>query len=90
MWWVAVTEQALTRIEIFTEGGLQVVANSPIVPTVYASNYRDFEVGTKHRVWGWKAAIRKATIGLPLADLVEQNEANGPDVCAPQAHGTAR
>lgn len=56
-----VTEQALTRIELFTEGGLQVVANSPLVPTVYASNYRDLEVGTKHRVWGWKAAIRKAT-----------------------------
>lgn len=58
---LAVTEQALTRIELFTEGGLQVVANTQHVPTVYASNYRDFEVGTRHRVWGWKAAIRKAT-----------------------------
>jgi hypothetical protein len=58
---LAVTEQGLTRIELFTGGGLQVVANSPLVPTAFASNYRDFEVGTKHLVWGWKAAIRKAT-----------------------------
>jgi hypothetical protein len=57
---LAVTEQALTRIELFTEGGLQVVANSPVVPTDYASNYRDFEVGSKHRAWGWKTAVRQA------------------------------
>ena len=55
-----VTEQGLTRIELFTEGGLQVVANSAVVPTVFASNYQDFAVGTRHRVWGWKTAIRKA------------------------------
>lgn len=55
-----VTEQGLTRIELFTEGGLQVVANSPGVPTAFASNYRDFAVGTRHHVWGWKTAIRKA------------------------------
>lgn len=30
---VPVTEQGLTRIELFTEGGLQVVANSPVVPS---------------------------------------------------------
>jgi hypothetical protein len=55
-----VTEQGLTRIELFTEGGLQVVANSLGVPTAFASNYRDFAVGTPHHVWGWKTAIRKA------------------------------
>lgn len=36
-----VTEQGLTRIELFTEGGLQVVANSAGVPTAFASNYQD-------------------------------------------------
>ncbi|GAA2872958.1 hypothetical protein GCM10010523_36330 [Paenarthrobacter ilicis] len=65
---LAVTEQALTRIELFTEGNLQVVANSPLMPTVHASNYRDFEVGTKHLVWGWKVAVRKAAAAAAEAD----------------------
>jgi len=64
---LAVTEQALTRIELFTDGGLQVVANSRVEPTTFASNYRDFEVGTKHRTWGWRAAIERARAAAALA-----------------------
>jgi hypothetical protein len=73
---LAVTEQALTRIELFTEGGLQVVTNSPCMPTTFASNYRDFAVGTQTRVWGWRTAIRKAmaaaeatSSNVPVRDL---------------------
>ena len=65
-----VTEQGLTRIELFTEGGLQVVANSPVVPTAFASNYRDFAVGTRHLAWGWKTAIRKAIAVQTPSDRV--------------------
>lgn len=46
---------------------LQVVANSPIVPTTFASNYRDFAVGTQHFVWGWKTAIRRAMAAATAA-----------------------
>ena len=56
-----VTAQGLTGIEIFTEGGLEVVATSPVAPHAFPSNFRDFEVGTKHNVWGWKAAIARVT-----------------------------
>jgi hypothetical protein len=52
-----VADQGLTGIEIFTEGGLEVVATSSVVPHDLPSNYRDLEVGTKHKVWGWKTAI---------------------------------
>lgn len=55
-----VGEQGLTRIELFTEGHLQVVANSPVNPSRFASNYRDFGIIARHQVWGWKAAIRMA------------------------------
>jgi hypothetical protein len=57
---VAATEQGMTRIELFTEGGLQVVATTNVIPTGRPSNYRDFEVGATHHVWGWRAAIRTA------------------------------
>lgn len=55
-----VVAQGLTRMEIFTEGGLAVVGNLRPVTTQFDSNYRDFHVGNTHRVWGWRTAIRQA------------------------------
>ncbi len=49
--------QGLTRIEAFTKTGSQIVGNSDdtIGASELASNFRDFEVGTVHHVWGWRA-----------------------------------
>lgn len=53
-------EQGLTPIEVFTEGGLQVVDAGQVVSTDLSSNFQDFSVGAQHKVWGWRTAIRKA------------------------------
>jgi hypothetical protein len=49
--------QGLTRIEAFTKTGSQILGNSDdtIGASELASNFRDFEVGTVHHVWGWSA-----------------------------------
>lgn len=57
----AVTQQGLTTIELFTEGGLRVVDTTPVVRNRLASNFRHFKTGTVHNVWGWRTAVRKAT-----------------------------
>jgi hypothetical protein len=57
---LAAVEQGLTRTELFTEGGLQVTGNAPVLDVGLSSNFRDFGVGTVHDVWGWRAAVRKA------------------------------
>jgi hypothetical protein len=56
---LAAREQGLTSTRIFTEGGLQVVDTANVVPSGLPSNMRDFQVGTRHNVWGWKAAIER-------------------------------
>jgi hypothetical protein len=57
---VAASEHGLVPIEVFTEGGLQVVDEGDVVPTGLPSNFQDFGVGTHHKVWGWRTAIRRA------------------------------
>lgn len=57
---LAATEHGLVRIELFTDGGLQVVDQADVAEAGLASNYRDVGVGTVHKVWGWKTAIRRA------------------------------
>ncbi|HXH78683.1 hypothetical protein [Nocardioides sp.] len=57
---LAATQEGLVPVEIFTEGGLQVVDQADVVETGAPSNFRDFGVGTVHKVWGWRTAIRKA------------------------------
>lgn len=58
---LAVVVQALTGIEIFTEGGLEVTGQSEdLAPSGPSSNFRDLGVGAKHHVWGWKTAVRAA------------------------------
>ena len=55
-----VIAQGLTPTTLFTEGGLQVVGNVGPIATSFDSSYRDHLVGAIHRVWGWRAAIRRA------------------------------
>ena len=57
---LAAVEQGLVRIELFTDGGLQVVDRGEVVSTGLPSNLRDMRVGAVHKVWGWKTAIRRA------------------------------
>lgn len=57
---VAARELGLVPIEVFTEGGLEVVDEGDVVATGLPSNFRDFSVGTHHKVWGWRTAIRRA------------------------------
>jgi hypothetical protein len=57
---LAATQQGLVPIELFTKGGLQVVDQSEVISTDLPSNFRDMQVGTVHKVWGWQTAIRRA------------------------------
>jgi hypothetical protein len=57
---LAATEQGLVPVEVFTKGGLQVVDQSEVISTDLPSNFRDFQVGTVDKVWGWQTAIRRA------------------------------
>jgi hypothetical protein len=55
-----VLAQGLTRIEAFTETGAEVLGNTDrtIGASLLTSNYRDFDVGAIHHVWGWRALPR--------------------------------
>lgn len=49
-----------TAIEVFTEGGSEIVGNIPLPETVaYDSPYRDLHVGAIHRTWGWRSLPRR-------------------------------
>ncbi len=50
----------MTRIELFTDGGLQVLGNRPVTPASAPSDRTDFRVGAVHQVSGWQARIRAA------------------------------
>lgn len=52
-------ERGLTGIELFTQGGMEVVATAPLCGGSQ-SNLDDFSVGTMHSVWGWRTAVRRA------------------------------
>lgn len=52
--------RALTRIEIFTEGGLQVTGNAQPNDAGQERWYGPIYIGQISRVWGWKATIRIA------------------------------
>ena len=53
-------ERALTRIEIFTEGHLQVTGNAEPNDEGQEPWYTDHYVDRETLVWGWKATIRLA------------------------------
>jgi hypothetical protein len=57
---LAASEHGLVPIELFTRAGLQVVDQAEVVSTDLPSNFRDLQVGTVHKVWGWQTAMRKA------------------------------
>lgn len=52
-------EHALTRIEIFSDGGVEVVGTAPLAAGVQ-SNLLEISVGTVHEVWGWATALERA------------------------------
>lgn len=52
-------EHGMTAIEIFTEGGAEVVDEAKLAGGVQ-SNMHDMTVGTRHKVWGWRAALDRA------------------------------
>lgn len=51
-----VTEQGLTRVELFTQGGYRITGTCAVGPNPWPSNYRDSGIGTVTKVWGWRAA----------------------------------
>jgi hypothetical protein len=57
---LAASDKGLVPIEVFTDGGLQVVDKGDVVDTGPPSNFRDFGVGAHHKVWGWRTVIRRA------------------------------
>jgi hypothetical protein len=61
---LAASEQGFVTVEVFTQGGLRVVDEGDIVATGLPSNFRDADVGTHHKVWGWRTAIRRAQTAL--------------------------
>jgi hypothetical protein len=57
---IGAVDHGLVPVDVFTQGGLQVVDQAEIVTTALPSNFSDMGVGTTHKVWGWKTAIRRA------------------------------
>jgi hypothetical protein len=53
--------QGLVRIEVFTEGGAQIVGNAADTAAVdrLTSAFRDHSVGTITYTWGWKMLPRR-------------------------------
>ena len=52
---------AMTRVEIFTEGHLNVVDTGAPVDPVAVAALHDYSVGATSKVWGWRAAIKNAS-----------------------------
>jgi hypothetical protein len=52
-------EHAMTAIEIFTEGGAEVVGAGVLAEGVQ-SNLHETSVGVSHKVWGWRTAMARA------------------------------
>ncbi len=70
--------QGLTRIEAITRTGAKVRGRVPLPEGLaIAPNYRDYRVGTVHKVWGWKV----------LGRLIEERLADEGKAVAGQAWG---
>ncbi|MDZ5146279.1 hypothetical protein [Microbacterium testaceum] len=64
-----VVAQALMGKELFTDGLLEIVANTPVVPTSLPNNFTDSGViGARVNVWGWRAAIGQVRAWRPEED----------------------
>ena len=59
-----VIKVAMTRIDLFTEGLLEITAVGSRVDQKARAEIHDNSVGSHHRVWGWRAAIQNAG-GIP-------------------------
>lgn len=53
----AFIEHGLVPIELFTAGGLRVTGTGA-VPVQELDTRTELQVGTRQKVWGWRAAIR--------------------------------
>lgn len=62
---LSVVVQALTRIEIFTEGGLEVIGHAPLLPHGLPARSETY-VGKIDHVWGWKATLTAPEEWWPL------------------------
>ena len=54
---MAAVQVGMTRIEIFTEAGCEVVGNAKVRKTGFDSHFGHKPVGTVLYVWGWEAAL---------------------------------
>jgi hypothetical protein len=61
---LAATELGLVHVQMFTEGQLEVMGTGTVVDSNGSSNFRDFSVEGRHKVWGWQTAIRRAQNAL--------------------------
>lgn len=61
----AVIAQALVGKNLFTDGLLEIVANTPVVPTALPNNFVDHGIGVTVNVWGWRAAIDQVRAWRP-------------------------
>ena len=52
-------EHGMTAIEIFTDGGAEVVATGALAGGAQ-SNMLNMNVGVTHKVWGWRTAMERA------------------------------
>lgn len=64
----SVLDQGLTRIQLFIDGGYQVVGSCAVGHNPWPSNFGRSAVGTTHKIWGWQAAARK--VDTPLRRLL--------------------
>ena len=55
---LAVIQQGLVGIDLFTKGSAVITANAALVDSDLTSPMRDFDVGTISQVWGYMTALR--------------------------------
>ena len=61
-------EQAMTRMELFHQGGLEVTGHDSSTRPRRLAGPDDLTVGASHLVWGWRSAIRH---GVEAAMAIE-------------------
>ena len=57
-----ILDNRMTRIEVFTHGGLVVHDNRPVIENGHPSNRGVHDIGTVHAGSGWRATIRAAAL----------------------------
>lgn len=57
-----ILDNKMTRVELFTQGGLQVFDNRVVIEHGQRSNRGAGDVGTVHAVSGWKSRLNAASV----------------------------